>query len=306
MKKTLNKFAVAAVCSMLWASPQAEANSCYQTPAPVYDMSSLPAQSSTVGAPYEDVMAWCQNWITDLQNARWRANLEARNGYLDRAANMLYDALSQKGPQLGFPNPAPNTADAIRVGINMAVETMSATDDRGIPARLRGELRYLMLDSIFEFVEWAYYGLDQRFYRQVFDHCGRGGGPGCQGGIAYLPMEYYDGVRQLALRLLNLQIQLAPLQASDVLELRIARAVSAGSRDILLSSVLRRNLACPINKLTFTVDQINSFLACSGTSLPRREQVEVVRSLLVDARNTLASADCGFNNNNQFPQYPRR
>ena len=230
-------------------------------------------------------MVWCSNWFTELQSAGWRAGMEAQNGNLGGAATILLDALAQKDSEIGFPNPAPNTADAIRVGHIVAMEAFAASSDPSLPPRLKAQVRYMIVDSMYDVIEWAYYQLDTRYYRHVYDSCRSG--YSCR-----LPDDYYDRVRQLALKFLNVQLQLGPVQASDYLELRVSRAVTAGAKEILNNSTARRYLACPISKLAFTEQQINRFLSCQDTSVPRRDQVLIVRRLLTDARNMLTEAGC--------------
>ncbi|MCM2322455.1 MAG: hypothetical protein NDJ90_04255 [Oligoflexia bacterium] len=257
---------------------------------------SSPVASLAPSANYDDILARCQTWVTDLQNARWSADLEARSGNIDGAAQLLFRALLQKRNEIGGRyNPAPNTADAIRASINIADEVFDASNATDVPLRLRDELRYLMLDSLYGFIEQAYFNIDQEYYHHVSRYCSRY--RQCQNGdFSEFPPAYsagyYDGVRQLALGLLDLQIRLDELQASDVLELRVSRAVTSGASDMLLSSVLRRNLSCPINKLVFATKQIDRFLSCGDIALPRYEQVHLVRELILDARHNLSDSGC--------------
>lgn len=253
------------------------------------------ASTPPSSAPAEEIMAWCSSWISDLQNARWNAQLEASNGNLGGAADHLQATLTEKASNIGNGDfsPTPHTADAIRVGAAVVREAFSAAAHEMLPPRLSDQLRYIVADNTYALIEWAYFQLDDRYYRDVFETCHRPGRR-CNDGdpMRFLPPGYFDGVRQLGLQFMNMQIDLSRIEASDAIELRLSKVVAQGARDILMSSLYRRGLACPISKLEFAVSQIDSYL-CGTTNLTRPQQVGIVRRLMTDARNSIAESTCG-------------
>lgn len=254
---------------------------------------------------YEDpqvlqVMQWCSSWITDISQARWQAGMEAQNGNLLGAAQHIFATLAQKvaaSNQQVF-NPAPHTAIAIRVGYNVLSEVFNNT--RGWKnGMLKGQVRYLMADTVAQLAEKAFNDYDTVHYQDLYRTCMHGR---CNGGMIgpqyaqYLPQDYYDRVRQLGVEVLDLQSQSSRFQADDMVELHVSHAIANAAKNILNSSLVRRELACAIAKLSFTEQQIGRFLN-GGSSVNSVQAVQYTRALLEDARAAVAVAGCHVPNN---------
>lgn len=243
----------------------------------------------------QGVLEWCRGLIADLDEAFDEAEEQAaQEGNLLGGADIIRDALQKKFDAVGIPNPMPNTMDAIRVGLAVANATYEGTANMNY--RLKSQVRYLMMGSIYEMVKDAYSTLDNRFYREVYDACR--GNRWCRGDgnpeNSYLPPSYYDAIRKLGLKVLDFQVQLASYQADDTLELNISQAVVSGAKEILLSSVLRRTLACSISRLDSLERQINRYLSCEGSNLSGRAKVQHIRPLIKQARNSLEQSGCEY------------
>ena len=284
------------LCSLVALPLMAQADTCAMPRSKYTSLSSISSnasmQSRSLGE-FDDVLGWCSNWITELQQVRWSASLEASNGNMVGAANQLKRALDDKVSEIGqvFPTPAPHTADAIVVSSNILEEVFARSFD--MSPRLRDQVRYMMADAVYALIEDAYNDLDRNYYREVLNQCGYGR-HGCQGerDSSHLMRSYYDGMRQLAVKILNLQQSVAQYQASDNLELGSSYAVSIGARDILMNSLARRSLSCEIGLLDFTAKQIERFLSCDGSNLSRPHQIRIVRDLLAKAKADLRASNC--------------
>lgn len=284
------------LCTLAALPLVAHADSCSLSKSKYTSLASVQAngQGFEKKSNYDDVMGWCSNWITDLQQVRWSASLEASTGNMEGAATQLKNALDEKAGEVAtvFPNPAPHAADAIVVSANIVEEVFAQS--LTLPQRLRVQVRYLMADSVYSLIEDAFNNLDRNYYSDVLNHCGYGHHDCYRdiGSGSFLPREYYDGMRRLAVKILDLQESLAHYQASDILELGVSHAVSIGARDILMNSVVRRSMACEIGQLDFTAKQIERFLSCEGSSVNRPTQVRIVRDLLEKAKEGLRNTRC--------------
>jgi hypothetical protein len=245
--------------------------------------------------PVADLLARCYNWVTSLQQVRWQAGMIA-NGNPDEAANILYRGLQTKLSEIQGPyNPAPHTSIAIRVGYEIVKSIYGSS--QGLRAPTRGQLRYLMADSVYGLIENAFVQYDQVYYQPIFAACNQ---YGCRGGMiangaeGYLPPDYYQRVARLAVDVLDFQQRLGRLQAYDSVQLQASLYAVNGAKNILNASILRRTLACSVAKLDFAENQIQAFIRNPGM-LPAHEAVRYTEQIINDARQTLESEQCVTN-----------
>ena len=246
---------------------------------------------------YSSVLEWCETAITNLKRAQDEARWAYYNESADTAVNILYSALMREAQAGGFTTPAPNTADAVRVSANIAIEAFAAANDPELQPRTRTDLKMRLLDSLYQIIIWAYDNLDRPYYADVYNAC-QGGNCYTENTGSILPDQYEDALRQIAEQFVNMQSVLAPAQASNYAELRIAHSVVIGARDILLASTLNREFCHPISVLIQTEEEISKYLYCSG-NMPTRSNVMRIRGLIHRASFAmeicrLAQMSCAF------------
>lgn len=255
--------------------------------------------------PWDEVLQWCQNAVTHLEEAKSDAEWARRHEGDAQAAKILYDALVREANMYGRRgnNPAPNSAIAIQVGVNMALQTFDAANTARIPQMTKDALKITVLSSVYDIIIWAYRNLDQPYYGDVVAQC-RGRNCFAEQNEQSLPHAYVENLRRLAEQFVNMQATMGRAYATNYAELKIAHASLSGARDILLASLLARDLACPIRKLDAAVDKIEEYLSCSAPIL-NRARVERIRHLTVLAAQSIREANCFFDRNSFISQMER-
>lgn len=273
MKKAFSKFLVLSAISIS-AHAQVVGGTCSMTPP------TLNVQPIIVGQEpvwYQDILNRCTGYISDMMMVRMQASQAARMGQLNQAANMLANKLAEKAAQIPVgENIYPHTMEAIRSGNQVVQALMDSTSlmaNQPQTSLIVGQVRYKTADRVYQLIEKAFHRLDEKYFMSSVKSCWHG----CHGSLLGLPSEYYEGVRVLAQDFLNLQKQEAPTMAFDSVELAVAAETVSAAKNILLTSVFRRDYACVITDLHNLEWEIRSYNQCGGI-LPSNWFVDSIRA----------------------------
>lgn len=239
--------------------------------------------TQTSQAPYsQDLLSQCNNYVMDLNISLQKANSVARFGQLSKASDILSQAIFDKEASLPLPNVDylyPHTVEAIRAAAEVVRATISSTTkikNSGTPNQI-GQLRYIMFSSLIQMINSAYHDLDEVYFMNAFRSCYNGCFPFPGDFRSVLPLAYYDGVRELAFKIISLQQYLGQLQGYDVVEIEISGAIVKSAKNILLGSIFRRDLSCVINQLYYLEQTINDYMNCGSQNIPTQYQVQEIR-----------------------------
>lgn len=258
----------------------------------------LPEPGTVPGAEAQNMNAYpdyfnrCSSIVSDLRVAYSQARHQAVYNK-DQAVKTLMGTLTNK---IGYiPGPGsyenPNTMQAIQSAYVIATTTMNATrqDQASLGPRLLNEVRILVLSELYQIIFFAYEDLDEPFYMNSYYSCRR---YSChERSWNILPSRYYTGVAELAEKFLRMQNRIAPVQASDHVELSVSASVAKAAQDILVNSVFRRGYACTLNQLAQLEMDIKSHLNGGGYE-PTPWFVSEVRSRLSNIR--INTSFCGW------------
>lgn len=272
----MKKIIVLVIANLAWAS-FAEAQVCQS----VQPKSLLGDIKFRQPVPfYQSLLNRCQGYIDDLLKAKASANMIAKTGQLKLAADKMQQAIEEKAASLPPPFSSefyPHTVEAIRTAADIAVNVSSAAwaGQYELGPQLTAQVRYLAIVRAIEMVHMSYEQLDAHYMYSV-NTCYYG----CDTFNA-LPMQYYQGVKKLALGYLYYQLQQGPMMAHDTVELAVAQVITKAAKESLARSMFRRELACAVTALHNLEMKIGEYLC--GDTIPSEWEVDQVRGGLNEA-----------------------
>jgi hypothetical protein len=247
-----------------------------------------PAPENFISEVADDWFGRCTSAYNELIEARRRANFHSRAGRLTEASKSIRDAIRRvtEGGDLHVvrsPSPGPHLTMAAKE----AREILHVADHAvaGLKPDLQVQIEYLIANQMIGLLINAYEDLDIKYARNIKKHCGDCWFDG-------LPVEYFDGVKNLAVRFIDLQIKLQKYQASDLVELKIAQATAFAAQNFLEIYTGRRAYCGAYNRLDSLTKDICDYL--KRPTFPSYEMIPDVRIRLIGAREALdvSNRDC--------------
>ncbi len=222
----------------------------------------------------------CSNASRELTRARRDASFHAVHGRLAEAASELKSAVYRVADGdlriIGRQAPGPHLAFAALEGQKILQTADGALG--ALPARLRVQVDYLISSELVDLLIQAFDDLDNKYVKQISDDCGS-----CW--FDKLPLEYFDGVRLLALRFVELQIKLQEVLASDLVEIKIAKSVTIAATNFLEAYTGRRAYCSALNDLIDLKDWICGYM--QQPNYPSYELIPAIRHRLKHIKNEL-------------------
>jgi hypothetical protein len=228
----------------------------------------------------------CFNASRELIRARRQGNFYATQGRLAKAHEIFSAAINRIADgdlSISRRAPGPHLVFAAEEAKQILDNTASATS--ALPERLKVQVEYLMSSELIELLLSAYDDLDTKYARGISSKCGD-----CW--FDRLPREYFDGVRKLAQRFVDLQTRLDEVQASDLVELKISKSIAVAATHFLEVYTGRRAYCSAIENLIDLRDGICEYL--EDPDYPSHEMIPWVRARLRKVRNELSESrrDC--------------
>ncbi len=232
----------------------------------------------------DDWFERCTAANTELIRARNAASFHARNGRLAEAASEIRRAIFRvaDGDLNAQRNPAPGPHLMIAAREAKIIIETAESAVASLKAPLRLQIEYLISNDMVNLLLDAYKDLDDKYARNVRRECGDCWFEG-------LPMSYFDGVRDLARRFVGLQIKLQKYQASDLVELKMAKATSEAARNFLEVYTNRRAYCSALNELVDISRTVCDYL--DRPSYPAHELIPLIRHRLKHAKEDLMGQD---------------
>lgn len=257
---------------------------------------------------YADLYARCGDDLAALNSAQSRANRIVRNVGFNAAANELIATLQQQAanvPAIGADVALPHTMMAIKASAQIVNALSASLNGRDVPVMMAGQVKFVLANKLYNLIKQAYNEIDSELSRPVVYNCY---GRGCYDGSISIGYDaypqyyqaYYNGVRDLAVKFIDLQKQTDGMQATDNTELAMTAAVAGAAKEILLNSMFRRSYACGILELQSIQSDAQEFM-CSN---PGYNQADFVRELRQRLENVnFPKQGCGWGHGHHHRHY---
>jgi hypothetical protein len=303
-----------------------------QNPYTNYGPASVPLTSGAGLGYYSNLLNTCAAATENLSYTRELAEDDARAGNFKEASRKLFEALIYEAGNIGtLPYaPFPHTALAITEAAFIANQLRTALLRAGTPspnptplpspgpgnppawfpapiqlpitANALNQVEFLVLSQLYNVVNRAY-GIDARWYTSlIVPRCYQNWRTCYSSSYSpnpyWLPQEYFDGVRELAIAILEAQKQIQHLQYSDIVEFAVAGAVAKSAKAILMTALYRRDLICSIRELHMLEARIG-YVQSGGSSLTDIENRNRIRGLMARAISNLSHVCMP-----SYPTYP--
>lgn len=242
---------------------------------------------------YADFYYRCGSMIGELEYAQSVAKQLLFSQGKGAAADKLISTLIAKAatlPPEDLDVAYPLTMESIRQAAEVAKSlTKITTADRSMPNRMAAQIKYNTAVNLYRIIKKAYTQLDQPYYMNTTREC--------YGNCVGINMRdrfdnYADGIVDLAKEFLNLQVNSATAQGTDVVEIGMTAASAKAAKKIVLNSVFRRDYSCAIMELHTIQVEAESFLCPGGTGYSSGYFTESLRARLANVQ--FPTRGCGY------------
>jgi hypothetical protein len=238
-------------------------------------------------ARVNDLRTWCDNIKAELESTL-SETAGARGFPGDKAAYLIAEAdriLKERLP-LGA-EITPHTLDALNAGLKFvrAVQNSAGTQT-GVAARTKDKVVYRAISNVYQLAIDAYNDLDVPYYFSYVDQCY---GRGCDDRFD-MSDAYFDGLRDLSLKMLNLYLSDDEALANDYIELNAAKSAAQSAQFFLNASEYRRGFACQLKELSSIINKASAWSGSNSRKVTPKNPESTDSSTTIDINSRPLSA----------------
>lgn len=269
---------------------------------------SIPAPRDRSQDQHADLFSdYCTDVVDQLSIALDIAEAEFNVHNAEVAVEILHEALENfsgnKVNQVNWPLP-PLTLKAVQQSWVYVSRVLPIVDQEVKDPQINTDIKYFMLSSLIQNIEWVYYNLDTPYYFDILDdyyHHYRnsrdpyryGHRPGHHDRREHARAHYrayFQKIKEYASRMLGIQEYLDVYLFSTRLELISAENIVFATKQTLLNSMMRREFCHVISEMDILSATIDRYLDPDPrrrTRINERTQTDLVRRAINHLQNHL-------------------